>query len=741
MKSHARIWNNLSRTLFAPALLLFVFMPNLGFGETYGDFQYSVSETNVTITGYAGSGGDVVIPSAIPDVGTVTAIGESAFSQCDSLTGVTIPDSVTYIGNNAFYYCHGLTKVTIPKSVTYIENFAFDACFGLSSACFQGNAPAYCGEYPFYVASSDFTIYYPPTASGWSTPTWDGYPAEPYGLADGGSLEVTIAPDKAVSAGARWQVDGGVWQNSGATVSGLTQGSHTVAFSPVSGWIAPSTQTTIITFDVSGTITATYMLVPKFYYSTNGTNLTVTGYSGPGGAVVIPSKVTGVGTVTSIGDNAFYYCTSLADVVIPDTVTNIGINAFGQCAILTNVTIPDSVISIGQNAFQYCSRLADARIPTNLPNIATNTFYLCINLASVSIPNSVTNISFQAFSGCFSLGSVTIPGSVLSIGADAFNSCGSGMLTNLVISEGVRSIGNGAFYASELIGCLTVPNSVVNLGDDVFGCCDSLTNVTLSTNLTSIKKYTFADCAKLTHIDIPRSVTNIDSYAFQCCGLSSIVISDSVTSIGSGAFYGCWALTNVVIPSSITTISGAVFESCSSLANVEIPESVTNIGNSAFAYCSSLTNVVIPKSVRTINAYAFMNCGNLTSVYFQGDTISIDWAWLGLGDLPSGFTIYYPYSATNWSVPSWRSYTMLPYYGWPPIVVPGVRLQQSGGAITPWFDRLQVGTNYQLQVSTDLTNWSDSGAAFSATNASQPPPEPLAATNASALFFRLKTNP
>jgi hypothetical protein len=164
-----------------------------------------------------------------------------------------------------------------------------------------------------------------------------------------GCLEVTLAPAGAVAAGAQWQVDGGAWQTNGATVYTSLPGSHTVSFSGVSGWTAPASQT--VTIDGCTTTTATY-IPGGLAFTTDGTNITITGYSGPGGAVTIPSTLPGVGgTVTGIGDDAFQSCTGLTSVTIPNSLTSIGTNAFSGSANLTCVFFQGNAPSIGECVF------------------------------------------------------------------------------------------------------------------------------------------------------------------------------------------------------------------------------------------------------------------------------------------------------------------------------------------------------------------------------------------------------
>ncbi len=156
--------------------------------------------------------------------------------------------------------------------------------------------------------------------------------------------------------------------------------------------------------------------------------------------------------VTSIGWTAFYGCSSLTGITIPDSVTSIGDSAFYGCSSLTGIIIPDSVTSIGNFAFQGCS-----------------------SLANVTIPDSVTSIGWAAFRDCSSLTSVTIPDSVTSIGSYAFYGCSS--LTSVTIGNSVTSIGTSAFSVCSSLTSVTIPDSVTSIEWGAFGLCSSLKNV------------------------------------------------------------------------------------------------------------------------------------------------------------------------------------------------------------------------------------------------------------------------
>jgi len=183
------------------------------------------------------------------------------------------------------------------------------------------------------------------------------------------------------------------------------------------------------------------------------------------GALVVPSTYEGK-PVTSIGGSAFYVCTSLASVTIPDSVTSIGEDAFRGCSNLSSVWIPDSVTNIGNHAFAGCSSLTSMTIPDSVTSIGIRAFSGCSSLTSVTIGNSVTSIGNWAFTGCSSLTSVTIGDSVTSIGDFAFTGCSS--LTSVTIGDSVTSIGDWAFYDCSSLRNITFEGNAPLIGTGAF---------------------------------------------------------------------------------------------------------------------------------------------------------------------------------------------------------------------------------------------------------------------------------
>jgi len=241
---------------------------------------------NVTISnGVRGIGEDafyscsslasVAIPDSITNIGvsafyacsnltgvtipaSVHSIGDSAFANCASLSNLTISNGVHSIGEYAFNSCSSLASVTIPASVRSVGAWAFAYCASLTSVYFEGNAPS--ADSTVFSGDSNTTIYYLPGASGWSS-TFAGLPA--YAV----SLQVTLGPAAAITAGAEWQVDGGTWQNSAAMVGNLSAGNHTLSFNTISGWATPSNQTVLVKARSVTTAKGTYTFSAQGIYN------------------------------------------------------------------------------------------------------------------------------------------------------------------------------------------------------------------------------------------------------------------------------------------------------------------------------------------------------------------------------------------------------------------------------------------------------------------------------------------
>ena len=202
---------------------------------------------------------------------------------------------------------------------------------------------------------------------------------------------------------------------------------------------------------------------------------------------VIPSEINGT-SVMSIGNNAFWDCSSLTSIKLPNSVKSIGKQAFYNCTSLTSITLPNSVKSIGDYAFDGCSSLTSIEIPNSVTSIGSLAFGHCDSLTSIKIPNSVTSLGDGAFTGCMSLTSINVASGNSTYSSD------NGVLfdknkriiikypvgkrdASYVIPNSVTRIGDGAFYFCTGLTSIEIPNSVTSIDSGAFEYCNSLTDV------------------------------------------------------------------------------------------------------------------------------------------------------------------------------------------------------------------------------------------------------------------------
>ena len=278
-------------------------------------------------------------------------------------------------------------------------------------------------------------------------------------------------------------------------------------------------------------------------------------------------NVTASGTSLTIGKQYISQSTELdltgaitdADGT-PYTITALGVEAFWNCgSYLTAITLPDGLESIGDKAFYSCSSLTAIDIPSSVTSIGEEAFRSCTSLKDVTLPDGLESIGSYAFRDCTSLTAIEIPSSITSIGTSAFNGCTS--LEAVTLLEGLQSIGVAAFRNCSALTSIDIPASVTSIGKSTFDGCTSLAAATLPEGLQSIGEYAFQHCSALTSIKIPGTVKTVGMCSFQdCSGLASLELAEGVQKLGSSAFQNCSALTQVTLPASLTEVGIRVFD-------------------------------------------------------------------------------------------------------------------------------------------------------------------------------------
>ena len=359
------------------------------------------------------------------------------------------------------------------------------------------------------------------------------------------------------------------------------------------------------------------------------------------------TSVTLPSSIKKIGAMAFYDCSKLSSIVLPEGLEEIENSnscegAFGRTG-LTNVTFPSTLKLIGSYSFEGCTSLQNFVLPNQLEEIGDGAFYNCSQITSIAFPKSLLKIGSTAFAGCSSLsGEVTIPQGVKELGYRIF--CDANLFRIIYLAENavntydtggkpeifaeifsaervtigsqVRTLPVGFVANSNLLRKVTfeerTDDSELTIENYCFYNSPNLTSVTLPKGRIVIGDGAFQNYSLQT-IDILGKVVSVGEGAFRNSSIAEIAFSDGLETIGDYAFCGCENLTSIHLSNSVVYIGERAFYGCKNLETIDLPDNLQFLGESAF-YESGLKHIYIPGSLNKIMNATFVNCEKLASV-------------------------------------------------------------------------------------------------------------------------------
>lgn len=347
----------------------------------------------------------------------------------------------------------------------------------------------------------------------------------------------------------------------------------------------------------------------------------ITGYrrnwlNGTKRSVTIPRTVH-VLPVIAIADEAFAGAW-LEEILLPDTIRQIGCRAFAASRLRGSMVLPEGVEALGAAAFADCSGLMHVALPETLASVGVNPFQGCNELREISV--SAYHPRLASIQGAlydkerrrliaWPMGRrdevCQVPAGILEIGSCAF----SGLMRDIRLPEGLRSIGNSAFGLCIRLESLRIPDSVQEIGANPFAFCDALRRIEISPQHSRF---------------IWTGEMLIDRYeqrliaCLSAARASTCQVPEDVRDVGAEAFLGCTGLQRIVLPRQLERIGSYAFDGCSSLLEIDLPQTLREIGAGAFGGCVSLRRLAIPAETERIAPTAFVECENLTLGVFKG---------------------------------------------------------------------------------------------------------------------------
>lgn len=517
----------------------------------------------------------VIIPEGVTEIASGSSSSYGVFYNCTALTSVSLPSTLTTLGKYAFYGCSALTQINLPDGIETVGSGAFRNCSSLADVTLPENLKTLDSN-AFYncAALTELTL--------------------PQGLQTIGSSAL---------------------YNTGITRLELPDSVTSVSLSNTS---------------------------PKLTY------------------------LRWTASIPTIEYSQFRYWSALEEIVIPEGVTTIAegfkettsyetcfYGAFYNCTALKKVTLPDSLESIGMYAFTGCTSLETVTIGTGLKTVGDYAFQDCALLKAFDAKSSaLESIGIEAFAGCKAMASLVLPDTLTTLGKNCFEECTA--LTEVALPDGIQLLPNYAFNKCSSLSKVTLPSSLKEIGIHAFADCAVLSQVQLPDGLETIQSYAFNNCAALDEIDIPDGFKTLKANAFKNTGIIRLEFPDSVTDaslegikhqlqylrwtagvpkLPSDMMQGGVNLKTLILPEGVTEITdGGViynsnmttsqpyspFHNCIALESVILPNSLTKIGKWAFRECVKLAHVQLGKNVASIAGDAFQDCSGYTFAVWPG---------------------------------------------------------------------------------------------------------------------------
>ncbi len=369
-----------------------------------------------------------------------------------------------------------------------------------------------------------------------------------------------------------------------------------------------------------------------YVYTVQNGEVTITDYTGTAVSLSIPAYLEGL-PVTRIGEDAFYGCTDLEEVVLPEGVTYLGNAAFGGMGEL-KVYFPSTVTAVQSYGAPFRgTTLKEIKFAEGTNYLAPRLFMWATVPEEMILPETVTSMGQGVFSECKGLTSVVLPDGLKEIPSEAFYNVKT--LTDIQWPKGLETISKNAFYGCTGLEEIVLPEGVTYLADGVFGRVGEL-KVHIPSTLTDVEYYgaPFRETT-LTEIEFADGITYLAPRLFMWATVpEEVVLPETITSMGAQLFASSKGLTSVVLPDGLKEIPSEAFYEVRTLTDIRWPEGLEIIGDGTFCRCTGLEELVLPETVTRIEGDAFYDCTGLEEIVLpEGMNYLGDGAFGRMGEL------------------------------------------------------------------------------------------------------------